>query len=229
MRYEDDGPIAETFRDLGLVITKVSEKSIATTAGSLAEVPADVLVDRQGRILVTGSVVPDDVPGGPVRTDQDGFVLRYDTTGTLDPTFGTDGKVFFDIGGAHDFFRGIALDSVGQIVAAGSTEAGANPRNRLIARFETDPPEVRIELGTGMIEDLIEAGTLNSGQGNALTSKLENAVASLEKGKTNAAINKLQAFVNQVETQINAGLLTAEEGGLLIELATEIINDLTAL
>ena len=69
----------------------------------------------------------------------------------------------------------------------------------------------------GEVDDLVTAGTLGSGQGKALTSKLESALAAPEKGNTTAACNKVDAFVNQVEGLVTAGKLTSAEGDSLID------------
>jgi len=79
---------------------------------------------------------------------------------------------------------------------------------------------------TGKIEDLVAAGVLNQGQGNALIVKLEGAQKKLDKGQTNAAINQLQAFINQVNDFISAGILTPVQGQALIDLANAIIDQI---
>ena len=49
------------------------------------------------------------------------------------------------------------------------------------------------------VENLIDRGVLNQGQGNALIAKLKTAEKMLNKGNTTAACNQLQAFINQVQ------------------------------
>lgn len=66
---------------------------------------------------------------------------------------------------------------------------------------------------TGLIEEvgeLVLSGTLSNGEGNALSSKLENALKSLEKGNLEAFANQLEAFVNQVEALMRSKRLAAE-------------------
>jgi ribosomal protein L14 len=78
----------------------------------------------------------------------------------------------------------------------------------------------------GKIEDLVAAGVLNQGQGNALIVKLDGAQKKLDKGQTKAAINQLRAFINQVNAFISAGILTPVQGQALIDLANAIINQI---
>lgn len=73
------------------------------------------------------------------------------------------------------------------------------------------------------IQALVNDGTLNAGQGNALSSKLENVLAKLAKGNTNAAVNQLGAFVNQLEGFVAGGVLTAEQAEPLVKAASAII------
>ncbi len=48
---------------------------------------------------------------------------------------------------------------------------------------------------------MVEGSDIHNGTKNSLTSSLENALKSLGKGNTGAAINQLQAFINKVEAQ----------------------------
>jgi hypothetical protein len=74
---------------------------------------------------------------------------------------------------------------------------------------------------------LVDDGTLNDGQGSALTSKLENVLAKLAKGNSNAATNQLGAFINQVEAYVNGGILTADQGDALIDAAAVLVGVLS--
>jgi hypothetical protein len=58
----------------------------------------------------------------------------------------------------------------------------------------------QIELCVDLISQVEELG-LPKGAENSLVSKLENAIDSLGKGQTKAALNKLEAFINEVEAQ----------------------------
>jgi hypothetical protein len=77
------------------------------------------------------------------------------------------------------------------------------------------------------IQMLVDEGALNDGQGNALTTKLENSLAILAKGKTKTAANKLGAFINQLEDFVNEGILTPEQGDPLIKSAVLLVGVLS--
>lgn len=72
------------------------------------------------------------------------------------------------------------------------------------------------------IADLAEAGTVTTGQANALTGKLEKVVQQLDKRKAKTAGNVLNAFVNHVTSLAAEGVLSAEEAATLIAYAKAI-------
>jgi uncharacterized delta-60 repeat protein len=65
-------------------------------------------------------------------------VVRYNPDGTLDPTFGGDGRVTTDFTGGADRATGVAVQPDGKIVVVGT--AGADRRNPrfAVARYEPD-------------------------------------------------------------------------------------------
>ena len=65
------------------------------------------------------------------------------------------------------------------------------------------------------VETLVNTGSLNKGQGNALTKKLEGVLKQLAKGKNKTATNQLQATLNQVQSLVADGVLTPAEGQAL--------------
>lgn len=75
----------------------------------------------------------------------------------------------------------------------------------------------------GDVEDVVDAGTVNSGQGNALVSKIQGVLKQLAKGKSKTAVNQLRATINQVESFIAEGVLTPAEGQALIDAIDAII------
>ena len=61
------------------------------------------------------------------------------------------------------------------------------------------------------------------GQGNALIAKLETAIKQIEKGNLKTGTNLLEAFINQVNADLQAGTLEPNIGEPLIEKATAIL------
>jgi uncharacterized delta-60 repeat protein len=90
-----------------------------------------VAVQADGRIVAAGfahtnnSIISD-------------FALtRYDTSGALDPTFGTGGRVRTDFGGRFDEALAVAAQPDGRVVVAGSS-ADATGSDMAVARYNSD-------------------------------------------------------------------------------------------
>ena len=107
---------------------------------------------------------------------------------------------------------------------SGQEIAFAVRNNGGISKLVYSDPIPKIQELIDEVEVLINEGTLNNGQGNALITKLEDAILELNQGKTTPAINKLNAFINQVNAFINSGVLTETEGQELISAANDIID-----
>jgi uncharacterized delta-60 repeat protein len=98
VRYRKDGSLDPTFGTKGKVKTSFS-------AGAM---PHGLVVQADGSIVLAGGV------GGRFG------VVRYAADGTLDPTFGGDGIVTTNLSSDVDEARGVALQTDGRIVAAGT-------------------------------------------------------------------------------------------------------------
>jgi uncharacterized delta-60 repeat protein len=119
-----------------------------------------VLVQADGRVLAAGS----GTAGG---TSVDFAVARYRADGSLDPTFGNDGRVTSDFVGFFDEIRDVAVDGEGRIVAGGqscelpgtSDEVCDFGVARYTARGTLDPRfghrgRVRTDLGADLSEGI---------------------------------------------------------------------------
>jgi uncharacterized delta-60 repeat protein len=105
-RYHRDGSLDRTFGTGGRVTTDF--------AGT-ADVALALVVQADGKLVAAGGV--------NFGTNSDFALARYRPNGTLDPTFGTSGKVVTDMGGAFDEARALVVQD-GRPVAAGITFTG---------------------------------------------------------------------------------------------------------
>jgi hypothetical protein len=76
------------------------------------------------------------------------------------------------------------------------------------------------------VQNLVNWGNLNQGNGNALNAKLNAAIQKVNQGNNNAAINQLSAFNNQVDAFVRTGRLVPEYGETLTAEADDIIQEL---
>ena len=168
-RYNGDGTLDTTFGTDGKVTTDF------TGVGDLATA---VAIQADGKIVAAGAT-----DSGVLGED---FALaRYNADGTLDTTFGTDGKVTTDFTGVGDVARAVAIQADGKIVAAGT--GSGSPE---LARY--DP-----------------AGTLDPTFGNegrvvtdfsGFASFLAYAVAIQADGKIVAAGEHFECFIDGCES-----------------------------
>jgi uncharacterized delta-60 repeat protein len=120
VRYNVDGSLDSTFDTDGIVLTPF---------GVFAGI-GGVTVQPDGKLLVAGNRV--DVAFGP----NDMVLLRYNVDGSLDHTFGSDGKSIADFG-FNSIANGIALQADGKIVIAGSADGFALARFTTVGHLDT--------------------------------------------------------------------------------------------
>ena len=84
----------------------------------------------------------------------------------------------------------------------------------------------QIDLLMDEVDTLETAGVVNGGQANSLTAKLKAAQKSAANGRSGPAANQIRAFINHVQAFVAAGVLSPEEGELLISIAEEILLSL---
>jgi uncharacterized delta-60 repeat protein len=109
VRYNTDGSLDSTFGTGGKLTTPI---------GSGDDNADSVVLQSDGKIVVAG-----DSGNG---SNSDFAVLRYNSGGSLDTTFGTGGKVTTPIGSGNDYASDVVLQSDGKIIVAGSSHNGSN-------------------------------------------------------------------------------------------------------
>jgi uncharacterized delta-60 repeat protein len=128
VRYNPDGTLDTTFgaNANGKVITSI---------GSGSSGGQSVALQSDGKIVVAGWAQSDE----PAK-DNDFVVVRYQTDGSLDPTFNATGKVVADFEGMDDWANSIAIQPDGKIVAAGFSRNTANGTGSqfAVARYNAD-------------------------------------------------------------------------------------------
>jgi uncharacterized delta-60 repeat protein len=125
VRYNTDGSLDTTFD---------SDGKLTTAIGLLDDAGASVIVQSDGKIVVAGAAQT--VAG--IYTANHFALARYNTDGSLDTTFDTDGKVttYFSESAA-DFATSAVVQSDGKIVAAGVRGNGSALEGVLV-RYNTD-------------------------------------------------------------------------------------------
>lgn len=124
VRYQRDGALDTAFGNDGKVITGVGSRDDVATASA---VQADGKIVVVGRSLQTGS-------------GYDFAVLRYNSDGSLDNSFGTAGKVVTDFNHQSDIARAVVIQADGKIVVGGEAMLASNTTgvDFALARYNSD-------------------------------------------------------------------------------------------
>jgi uncharacterized delta-60 repeat protein len=119
VRYLPNGSLDNSFSTDGTVVTAV---------GSSYDDAYSIVLQSDGKIVVAGD------------SNTDIAVVRYNSDGSLDNSFDTDGKVLTDITvGDSDYGYSLALQSDGKIVVAGSSYNGTNSDFAVVRYNNTSP------------------------------------------------------------------------------------------
>jgi uncharacterized delta-60 repeat protein len=120
-----DGQLDQAFGQGGLAVVNVA------AGGKTVEVARAVAVQADGKILIAGPVEKDPKASGAAAKDTDVAVVRFDSAGKPDPSFGKGGTAVVDMGAGKavgesfvaDNSWGMAALAGGRVVVFGSTAA----------------------------------------------------------------------------------------------------------
>jgi uncharacterized delta-60 repeat protein len=147
-RYNPDGSLDTSFDGDGKVITNISSVANDDRAQGVAIQPGD------GKIVAAGYTDQGLVPS----TLRDFALVRYNLNGSLDTSFGGDGKVTTNVSNfslASDQARGVAIQpSDGSIVAVGEAFNNGSGVDFALARYgstDTAPPVISCPAGLQVV------------------------------------------------------------------------------
>ena len=139
-RYNPDGSLDAGFGSGGKV----------TTAIGLSDAARAIAVQPDGKLVVAGNSWNG--------SHNDFALVRYNADGSLDPTFGSGGKVTTAIGPGADIAHALALQPDGKLVTAGYSRNGSNDDLALV-RYNQDG-SLDLTFGVaGMVTTAIGSGS----------------------------------------------------------------------
>ncbi len=103
--------------------------------------------------------------------------------------------------------------------------ANSAPQSVPVVVYDLDAAGAASELMSA-VNTLLASGVVNGGQANALTRKIDQALALIAKDKIADAILLLQGFIQQVNDLTTDGVLSPAEGQPLIAWAQHIITEI---
>ena len=180
VRYNPDGSLDASFGTGGKVTTAIGPLTSSDAAFAVA-------IQADGKIVAAGYA--DGISG----SGRDFAVVRYNSNGTLDASFGVSGKLTTPFGSAlsSDASTSLAIQPDGKIIAAGYADDVADSgADFAIARYNDDGSLDLIFDGDGKATTAIGAGT---------ASDLAQAVAIDSAGKIVAAGYTVDATADSVD------------------------------
>ncbi|MEO8071917.1 MAG: FG-GAP-like repeat-containing protein [Acidobacteriota bacterium] len=152
-RYNTNGSLDTTFGTNGLVITDI--------AANKADVPVALVLQSDGKIVAAGfngAAIAPQIPS-------DFVLVRYNSNGSLDSTFGTGGIVITDFNNDVDFASSLVIQPDGKMIAGGWTYTLANHSyDFALARYNSNG-SLDNSFGSGgkVVADLSGASNLPGG------------------------------------------------------------------
>jgi len=120
-RYNTNGVLDPSFGSNGKVIT---------TLGTISDGAYSIALQNDGKIVVAGF---------SYQSMKDFAVVRYNTDGTLDSSFGQNGVVTTNFGADHNSgASSVAIQTDGKIVLVGGTNNNGMIRDIALARYNSD-------------------------------------------------------------------------------------------
>lgn len=120
IRHNADGSLDTSFGVGGVMSTDISGK---------VDMGYSVAIQADGKILVSG--ISENVGVYDVA------LVRYNSSGSLDTTFGGDGSITTSLGSSHDYGYSVAIQPDGKILVAGSSHDGSKHVFALV-RYNSD-------------------------------------------------------------------------------------------
>ena len=218
IRYNPDGSLDTSFGNGGKVVTPIG------TSGDFA---SSVAIQPDGKIVAAG--------GSNNGSNDDFALVRYNTDGSLDTTFDSDGKVTTPIGTFDDLAYAVAIQPDGKIVAAGYSSIGSNvafalarynPDGTLDITFDSDG-KVITPIGTSgdqagdvVIQQdgkIVAAGTSSNGSNNDFALVRYNPDGSLDTsfdsdGKVTTPVGVSSAAADAVVLQADGKIVALGTG-----------------
>ena len=222
-RYNRDGSLDDTFGSGGKVTTDFATREL--TFDYLAQDHATAVgVQPDGRIVVAGWAV-ESMAFGRIHTDTNFALARYNPDGTLDRSFGRDGRVITDLTGpvgddrtlSNDIARSLAIQADGRIVVAGVADLGgaaAGGGDFAVVRYDADGT-LDAGFGRGGKVTTDFAGELDSISGVALQSdgRIVAAGGASTDGASDAALARYTPTGELDDTFGRGGKVTTDFAG----------------
>jgi uncharacterized delta-60 repeat protein len=207
-RYNSDGSPDITFKGRGLVTTDFGFK-IPPGVGETDSIEiheqyaTSIGIQANGKIVVGGYASNGN--------DFDFAIARYNINGSLDNTFGNNGKQTTKMGSSDDFGYSLAIQNDGKIVLAGYTSVGTNNHFAVVRYNMNGNPDSTFNGNGKQTADL--GSDMQIGNSVAIQSNGKIVIAGYTLGETNNndfAVARFNTDGSPDHTFDNDGILTTD-------------------
>ena len=155
-RYNEDGTLDNSFGILGKVTTSISNNNITSLF--------KIKLQSDGKILIGGTT-------GTSMSTADFILLRLNTDGSFDNSFGTNGTTITDINNKSNIAYSIEVQSDNKILLAGRTDTDSEFDNFAVIRYNSN----------GVLDDSFgNLGIVNLNIGNSNSQASNDGVSSIK-------------------------------------------------
>jgi uncharacterized delta-60 repeat protein len=220
-RYQADGTLDSTFGNNGKVVTNISNPSDFNIY--YRESINAIAVQKDGRIIATGTAFLN------FTQSMDFTTLRYHADGSLDHSFGTNGRVFTNFthttpSEPNDSAGEVFLQNDGKIIIAGRVHHLSFDYG--IARYNSDgSPDATFGQGGQVATSLLRQAPGNAGKETAMAVQGDGKIIvggfTQTNGVNHFALSRYQANGNLDSTFGNGGQVTTTLSGAIRSLTMQ--------
>ena len=115
------------------------------------------------------------------------------------------------------------------VVFTPADTANYNTASKNVTINVNAPPQIltpvqKIRQMTATVQSLVISGVMTTNEGKKLSSILGSVIKDLDAKNTKTAIKELNAFIIQVEVDVQGGILSSTQGQALVDEANSVIN-----
>lgn len=158
-RFNGDGSLDTAFGGTGIVITDLGNNENGN----------DLVIQPDGKIVLVGKIYDPNF--------SDLLLVRYNSDGSLDNTFGVNGKIISNFGNTPDSGNGLAIQTDGRIIAAGSSNGYA-----LLARYIVDVSSYQTLSASFKSAGALDGWILESGENSSKGGSLDKLASTFNVG-----------------------------------------------
>lgn len=119
IRYNSDGSLDNTFSSDGKVTTSIG--NVGVYGANVYNYAKSVMIQSDGKIVVAGYSEDGEHSENGVNSNANFTLVRYESNGSLDSTFGSSGITITDFGSYYEEGNSVVMQCDGKIVVAGKS------------------------------------------------------------------------------------------------------------